>query len=290
MRRLSLMLLLWVQANPAEVPELRITAPPELQAVQTRLESDKTKLEDIVQLVGMRTAGPPIAVELAPETSPWARRVDPWVAGFAIGAESVLVIFPSRSPSYPHSTLDDVLRHEVAHVLIHRAAGGRAVPRWFNEGLAMVAERQWGLGDQTQLLYQLVSGPRDSLDALNRLFEGGQREQTRAYLLSGAFVHHLVRGYGDDAPGRILQEMDDGASFETAFYNVTGRTTTRAEAEFWDSHRVWTTWIPILFSDEMLWAAVTLLALLAIQRKRRRNAQLRQRWEEEENQERGSVQ
>jgi hypothetical protein len=286
------MLLLLVQANPsAEVPEIRITAPPELHTLQTRLESeDKARLADIVRLAGMQTAGPPISVELALESSAWARRVDPWVAGFAIGAESLLVIFPSRSPSYPHSSLDDVLRHEIAHVLIHRAAGGRAVPRWFNEGLAMTAERQWRFGDQTQLYYQLVSGPRESLDTLNRLFESGQREQKRAYLLSGALVQHLVGTCGEDAPGRILQAMGDGASFETAFLNVTGQTTTRVETEFWNSHRVWTTWIPIVFSDEMLWAAVTLLALLAIQRRRRRNAEIRQRWEEDENEEHGRVQ
>jgi hypothetical protein len=154
----------------------------------------------------------------------------------------------------------------------------------------MTAERQWRFGDQTQLYYQLVSGPRESLDTLNRLFESGQREQKRAYLLSGALVQHLVGTCGEDAPGRILQAMGDGASFETAFLNVTGQTTTRVETEFWNSHRVWTTWIPIVFSDEMLWAAVTLLALLAIQRRRRRNAEIRQRWEEDENEEHGRVQ
>jgi hypothetical protein len=53
--------------------------------------------------------------------------------------------------------LEAVLCHEVAHILIARAADGRAVPRWFNEGLAVVAERAWHFEDRWQLASALVS-------------------------------------------------------------------------------------------------------------------------------------
>ena len=71
--------------------------------------------------------------------------MSPWTAGFAIGNDGLIVLFPARSPRYPHDTLEDVLRHEVAHVLIDRAARGQRVPRWFHEGLAIVVERPWRL-------------------------------------------------------------------------------------------------------------------------------------------------
>ena len=48
-------------------------------------------------------------------------------------------------------TLEDVLRHEVAHVLISRAAGGRAVPRWFHEGVAMSVDAGWDLSTRSWL-------------------------------------------------------------------------------------------------------------------------------------------
>src|SRR5207245_1925365 len=81
---------------------------------------------------------------------------------------------PVRSPGYPDNTLEDVLRHEVAHILIWRASAGRPVPRWFNEGLAMEVERMRRFQDQTQLLYQLITGGRTSLEHLDRLFAGSQ--------------------------------------------------------------------------------------------------------------------
>jgi hypothetical protein len=284
MFRVSLMLFLMAQsAAQASFPELQIEGPPELAPVRTRLESlDRQRLFDITRLVGTGSPGPPIRVQLAPESSDVARATPAWVAGFAVGGSNTIVVFPSRSPSYPSATLDDVLRHEVAHVLIYRTAGGRPVPRWFNEGLAMAAEHGWKFRDQTRLLFHLVTGPRRSLIELNRLFESGETDQSRAYLLSGAMVRELLNRHGETSAARILQRMGNGDSFEDAFIAITGMSPSAEESRFWDSQRVWTTWVSILFSDESLWMAVTLLALLAILRRRRKNAETERKWEEEE--------
>ena len=284
MLRLSLLVVLLAQANVrTPPPQLRIEGPAELAAVKARLESfDTNRLADIMRLVGLRTPGPPIQVELATRSSEWADSVPSWVAGFAMDQSNTVVIFPSRSPSYPDASLDDVVRHEVAHILISRSSSGRPIPRWFNEGLAMSAEHGWRFGDQTQLFYQLVSGSRETLGMLDRLFQGTQNDQTRAYLLSGALVRQLLNNHGEDAGARILVKVGRGASFEAAFTDVTGRSPATADAEFWKSQRVWTTWIPIVFSQEMLWTGVTVLALLAIRRRRRRNAEIQKQWEDEE--------
>src|SRR5881409_4538303 len=161
MRRASLL--------PSEFPKLEIEAPTELDAVRKRLESiPAARFADIAEILGLIDAGPVIQVKLATETSDVARGVAPWVSGFAMGESNLVVIFPARSPGYPDSTLEDVLRHEVAHVLIWRAAAGQPVPRWFDEGLAMEAERARRFGDQTQLFYQLVSGSGTHLAELDR--------------------------------------------------------------------------------------------------------------------------
>jgi hypothetical protein len=248
------------------------------------LESlDRRRLNDIAQLVGIREAGAPIQIVLATEGSDLARRVSPWVAGFAVGASDLVVIFPSRSPSYPNSNLEDVLRHEVAHVLIWRAAAGQPVPRWFDEGLAMAAERERRFEDQTQLLYQFATGSRTDLAELNRLFAGGQNEQTRAYALAGAMVHDLIQQYGPAASRGILLRVRGGATFDAAFEASTGSTPDRMESEFWHRQRIWTTWVPILTSSTTLWLAVTLLAILAIHLRRRKNREIEKRWEQDEN-------
>lgn len=273
------------KASRLQSPHLQIEAPAEFAAVRTRLESlDPQRFADIVQLLGMTDAGPVIKVVLATESSDWARQVAPWIAGFAIGASDMVVIFPARSPSYPHDTFDDVLRHEVAHVLIRRASTGLPIPRWFNEGLAMAAEHGWRFEDQTQLLYHLILGSRTSLGDIDRLFAGSRSDQTRAYALAGAFIRDLLQRHGSRVPGQILIRVKRGTPFDAAFADVTGKTPTSANSAFWESQRIWTTWVPIITSSATLWSAVTILALFAIRRRRQRNAEIEKKWEEEDSQ------
>jgi hypothetical protein len=268
---------------PLQEPQLRIEAPPELTGVRLRLQSAGTlRLAGIAEFVGLTDTGPPIQVILATENSNWARQVPPWIVGFALGSPELVVVFPARSPGYPDTTLEDVLRHEITHVLIQRASGRGAIPRWFNEGLAISAERGWRFQDQSQLLYQLVIGPRTSLDELDRLFGGDRSAQVRAYALAGAFVRDLLQGQGARAPAEILMRVKQGSTFETAFVDVVGITPAHAESEFWDRQRIWTTWVPIFTSSATVWIVVTLLAIWAIRRHRQKNAQIEKRWEEDE--------
>jgi len=269
-------------------PQLRISAPPELAAVQKKLEAiDARRFRDIAETVGLTVQGPPIRVVLVPETSDVARRMDPWIAGFAsIGEgpeekDEMVVLFPERTPSYPNSSLEDVLRHEVAHVLIGRASAQRPIPRWFNEGLAMSVERGWRLQDEGQLVYQLAVGSRTSLDGLDRMFSGEQPEVTRAYVLSGALVHDLLQRHGAGISAEILRRMNEGASFEHAFTEAVGLTPSAAEAEFWMRQYTWAAWLPTLTSTTTLWFVVTALALLAIVRRIMKNRAIEKKWAEE---------
>jgi hypothetical protein len=213
--------------------------------------------------------------------------MDPWIAGFAsIGEgpeekDEMVVLFPERTPSYPNSSLEDVLRHEVAHVLIGRASAQRPIPRWFNEGLAMSVERGWRLQDEGQLVYQLAVGSRTSLDGLDRMFSGEQPEVTRAYVLSGALVHDLLQRHGAGIPAEILRRMNEGASFEHAFTEAVGLTPAAAEAEFWMRQYTWAAWLPTLTSTTTLWFVVTALALLAIVRRIMKNRAIEKKWAEE---------
>ena len=271
--------------GPLPVPQLNIEAPPQdvdLAAARMRLESfDRTRLRGVMRVVGLNDPGPAIRVVLASETSEWARQVPPSTAGFAVGEDSLVVLFPSRSPTYPHDSLEDVLHHEVAHVLITRAAGGKPLPRWFHEGLAMAAERTWGLEDQARLLEELTFVAPTDLANVNALFTQDEGARIRAYTLAGAFVRDLIRQHGSSAPANMLTRVAAGASFDDAFAEVIGHSVADEEAAFWNRHRFWTRWGLFLTSSTALWMIVTLLALYAIFRRRQQRAALRKKWAEE---------
>ncbi len=287
-RPLAMVLLLAGLAGTAPVaaqsaPALAIMAPGELAAARARLESfNALSLAGIVRTVGLDDPGPAIQVVLAGEDSEAARRAGDWISGYALGNAGLVVLFPARSPVYPHDTLEDVLRHEVAHVLIARAAGGRDVPRWFHEGLAVAVERPWDFEDRSRLVWELMAGPRLRLRAVDAMFEAGPAAQSRAYSLSAAFVRDLIREHGGTAPAAILRLVRDEVPFDRAVATVAGQPLGIAEDGFWERQRVWTVWMPMVTSGEAFWLGVILLAALAVWRRRRHSAGIRRRWQEEE--------
>lgn len=235
-----------------------------------------------MQLVGLDRAGEPIRVVLAPERSMLAQRTPLPTAGYAVPEEAFIVLFPARSPRYPHDTLEDVLHHEVAHVLIGRAASQGGLPLWFHEGLAVLAERTWGLEDQARLMRELVLVSRTPLDRVDAMFAADEGSKARAYTLAAAFVRDLMRRHGPNAPANILRRVGRGETFERAFVAVTGETLPEAEVAFWSGHRFWTSIGPFLTTQTALWMIVTVVAVFAIIRRRQQRAAQRKAWNDEE--------
>jgi len=258
--------------TPERLPEIDVRAPASMAAYAERLErTDIRRLLAVMRLVGLHDPGPPIRVFLVPEDSPLARETPDWVAGYTRGGDAV-VLFPERATFYPHDSLPELLQHEVAHVLIGRAAGGHRVPRWFHEGVALAAERSWTLGDRARFAYEVAFGGPAPAAGIDALFDGGRGHAARAYSLSGAFVQDLLESYGPDLPARILATMKAGRAFDGAFIAVTGTSVGEASGIFWHRRRLWITWLPWVTSPGTLYAVITLLALAAAWRVRARRA------------------
>jgi len=287
-KAILLLLLSWLaflplKAGALTVPRLVVVAPPALESYAARVRAiDPQRFADAMRLVGLTDPGPPIQVFLGAEGSDLASGVPPWVSGYAYGAEGVIVLLPARTPSYPDSSLEELLRHEVAHVLVARAARGRPLPRWFHEGVAMIAGSSWGLDDRSRLTVTMISGSEVSLEDVERRFSGGRGSTFNAYAIAGAFVNGLLDREGDDAIARILAGVGRGLPFEEAFRAATGASLADAERSFWRRETFWYRWVPILTSSVTLWMLITMLAVWAMGKRRARDAALRRQWEEED--------
>lgn len=272
-----------VGTDPVSLPSLIFEAPPELDATAQQLSELPTeRFAPAMGLFGLDRAGPPIRVVLAPDGSPEADAVDDWVAGYAYGALGHVVLLVDRTPSYPDGSLEELLDHEVAHVLLARAAGNRNVPRWFNEGLAMVAGHAWGIADTSRLTLAMVTRSQLSVDELDLLFAGHRGQVSRAYALSGALVRELLQRYGAGAAARILRDVRLGLGFDEAMRRSTGRDVAGFEASFWQRNSFLYRWVPILTSSLTLWAGIVLLALVAFRKRRQRDAEIRAQWDLED--------
>ena len=285
--RIALLFLL-VVATPLAVaqtrgPALVIEAPPKLERTAAKIRAlEQERLEHVSKFLGLNDPGRPIIVVLAADDSPMALSAPPWVSGYTDGVSSVVVLIPSRATSYPNDGLEELLHHEIAHVLITRASGGNEVPRWFNEGLALVVGRFWSFDDRTRFILERAMHIPASLEEVDRGFMESERSAARSYAFAGAFVQEIMTRYGQDAPARILAAMRRGVSFNTAFRYVSGRTLIEVEREYWKAQTPVERWVPIVTSLVTGWGVITLLAIWAIRKRRRRDAAVLAQWEAEE--------
>ena len=272
-----------VTAQETATPELVVESPNLFPTHAARIRDlDPQRLAHAMRVLGLRRPGPPIRLTLAGEDSTVAQNTPDWIAGFAYPSLGVAVLFPERSPAYPDSNFEDLVLHEVSHILTARAAGGRAVPRWLDEGLALFIGRPWQLEDRSRLTWAMLWEKEVPLAELERRFNSDRSSASRAYAISGAFVHDLVRKRGPDSAAAILSGISLGLPFPEAFRRAVGASLEQAEEYFWEYHSLWYRWVPILSSSMALWIAISLLALVAFRRRRALDAAQIEQWEEQE--------
>lgn len=264
-------------------PQFIFEAPEPLAPLAAHLnEVNPTSLQHIMNLMGLEYSGPPIRVVLAPNESPAAQDAPEWMSGYALSDASIIVLLTDRTLTYPNDSLTDVFLHEIGHILAHRAAGGQPLPRWFDEGLAMMTVRTWDLEDRARLVWAMVSGTRVSLDELNALFVQNDSSVRQAYVLSHAFTLDLLEHTQPDVPKHILAKIKEGLSFPEAFAQATHMTLAQAEEDFWSRQTIWSRWVPVATSSGMVWLTITLLAFWVYTKQRRRAATIKQQWKEDD--------
>jgi len=208
------------------------------------------------------------------------RNVPPWIVGLAL-EPSRIVIFHERVLAYPYDSLESVFRHEVAHLALTAGAGGRPLPRWFHEGVAMSVDRGWDTAGRLRLLLEMTGNPATA--DLTRLFaSSSQPAAAQAYGLSAALVADIERRHGRTAPARIAGRVASGMPFPAAFEQETHETPDAAAERAWRGYRRWTMWVSALTGENAIWGLIVILAILASIVQARRRARRRARWDEEE--------
>lgn len=268
----------------AEVPALEIRAPESLSGAATELRTlSREELGDLLEWTGDASGdGTPVVIILVDEESVAARSAPPWVSGYALPHRNLVVLLPGRVPAYPHGSLVALLRHELTHILVHRASGGFPLPRWFEEGVATVAARPWSVSDSGRLIVGSWRHPAGTFRDLDRAFSGTPAQVRSAYALSAYAVQELVRRQGHQVVPHILEEVAAGQEFPGAFRQASGGSVALFERMVLRRHRFLYHWLPFLTSSGTLWMAITALVVLAVLRKRQQSARRKLLWELED--------
>jgi hypothetical protein len=175
-----------------------------------------------------------VLVAIAPDAArfrAWAGPGAPeWGAALAF-PESRRVIMQGGTAGSDAGDPVEVLRHELAHLALHERLGDLP-PRWFDEGYASVAAREWRREDVLAANVALAVRGAPTLDALEREFGGGAVAAQSAYALSYRAVTELASLDPERGLTLFFRYWERERSLDRAVREAFGVTLTGFEREF----------------------------------------------------------
>jgi hypothetical protein len=175
-----------------------------------------------------------VVIAIAPD----ARRFREW-AGDAAPEWGVALAFPAsrrilmqgRQASSEAGDPVETLRHELAHLALHERLGDRP-PRWFDEGYASVAAREWRREDVLATNVALALRGTPTLAELEASFAGGSTAAQSAYALSYRAVMELAALDPERGLSLFFRYWETGRNMDSALRQAFGVTLSGFEQRF----------------------------------------------------------
>ena len=203
-----------------EAMKLADTAPLWWSQVERELAGD---VDDDLTVVFVRHAGQVAAATGMPT----------WAAGVAHPPRGEIVI-AQHGPDGARTNIEDLLKHEMAHVVLHRATRGVPLPRWFHEGVADSFTGALSFR-RAETLAAAVFGPGvPDLERLEGWFHGHDDiEAATAYAAARDLVTHLRYRDGNGSDFRqLLGGLASGLTLDAAFVRAYNRSVNELVSEW----------------------------------------------------------
>lgn len=229
-----------------------------------------------VRVVVARTPGE--MATLAPPNAPYPD----YAAGVAYPEIGLVLLTVKPVHNNAQQDLAEVFRHELAHVALEDAVAGRPIPRWFNEGFAVMASGETSFVRMSTLVNATFSGRLLSLPQLERTFPANEDDAGIAYAEAADVVRFLVRRQELHRFRGLVSRLRDGETMDGALLNSYGEETATLESEWRDDVTRRYAFFPALGSGSLIWAGTLGLFALGWRKKRKKAQATLARWQREE--------
>jgi hypothetical protein len=216
--------------------------------------------------------------EDAQKIQPPGARIPIWAIGVAFPLKNLIIIIKKKRVD-----LEKTFRHEVNHILLGQAFKGKQkVPRWLDEGLAMIQAREWSMSRLSTITSAVLTDSLIPMDDLAESFPSDLRNAELAYCQSFYFISFLKGEFGNTAFKDFLKEYCKHKNFSRAIIETYHISWDRMEDLWLDYLRLRFSWIPIITSTSTLWFIASLIFIMGYVRKRRKSHLKKHQWENEE--------
>lgn len=259
-------------------------APQDRPTLERLAEHAAISIPRIAQDLGIG-AGPAMHIVLADDEQAFVE-LQPgappdWADGTAWPQHRQIFLKSPRIRIGTASPLEQVLDHEITHVLLGQAFGPRPVPRWLQEGLAQWVAKEIG-PETTRRLSEGLLGELLTLQELTGRFPRDAVRANLAYAQSADLIAFVVQEYGAESIPVLVQEMAKGKHHNAAFRVATGEDADTIDQKWRARLESSPLWLSSVATDTFFFGLGAPLTVAAFWMARRRNRKTYEKWEAED--------
>jgi hypothetical protein len=204
-----------------------------------------------------------------------------WGAGVASLENNRIVI---KSPKYMETgkSFRELIGHELTHIMLHRASGGRWLPRWIHEGLAMHVSGEWSMGQDILVARAAWTKNLIQLHSLEGMSAFNGAKANLAYTESYLAVSSLLKREDPYLLADLLASYRDTNDFLRSFRMVAGTDYSRWIGDWFERTSMQYHLLLFIFDWKLFWLALPLLIVFLFFLKKRQNVKTKRRWKIEE--------
>jgi len=207
-------------------------------------------------------------------------QIPEWGIGAADPARGIVFL---KSPRFakPETNLNQVVAHELTHVVLGMILKGKDVSRWFDEGLAQYESGEGDMWGTILLARSIFAGEIIWLDDIDNVLNFRRHKAALAYQESRTAIDYLEEHYGRDVLARIIQALKKGDGMDNALVLSIGIGFHEFQNDWYRALKHKYRWYVFMDFPVVLSTLFVILFLTAFFVTRRRMRQKKEIWEKE---------
>jgi hypothetical protein len=253
------------------------------KAVNILIRNADILAENISGMIGFRLEGK-VKVVVSPtyrkfkKAQPRDSNIPGWAVGVAYPSKNLIIILNKNRVD-----LIKTFRHELTHIFLGQAFKGKEmVPRWLNEGLALIVADEWSISRLSTITGAVLTNSLIPMDEIASSFPYDLRDAELAYCQSFYFISFLKGKFGADLFKAFLKDYSKYKNFNYAIKKTYHISWDKMEGLWLDYMGLRFSWIPLITSTGFLWFIASIIFIAGYIRKKRNSRLMKQQWEAEE--------
>ncbi|MFO7889591.1 MAG: peptidase MA family metallohydrolase [bacterium] len=204
-----------------------------------------------------------------------------WSSGAAIPSQGIILLKSPRITN-PDVNLEIIIVHELTHIGLYQATGGKNLMKWFDEGFAQYYSGELNMNAKIHMAKRLLTNNFLTLKEIDEVLTFQKSEASLAYQEAHAAVLYLIDVGGLEAVQLVIENIYQTGNMDQALKAALGIGFEEFESEWIAAMKKRYLWLVIFDYRLIISILFIILFFSAYLMKIRNTRKIKQNWEKED--------